>query len=68
MRFDELPPKTIGWGPWRQDWYSTCSRGRGHSPTCPACRVGNYVNRWRHFVGHCVFKMAPWLWRWRANR
>lgn len=61
---------TRGWGPWRQDWYSICSAHQHGGPEddCRLCRAGKWRNRWRHFLGHCVYKISPRLWRWWANR
>ncbi len=61
---------TKGWGPWKCDWYSVCSI---HHPTrrnehCKNCNTGKWINCWRHAAGHVIFKVAPDLWIWWANR
>jgi len=65
---DETPPATIGWGPWRKDWYKICGVHGRPTKGCSACRTGHYINRWRHFLSHCVFWLAPGLWRQWVNR
>lgn len=57
-----------GWGPWRQEWYSFCSRHRRTDPKCHICSSGHWVNVWRVRLGSLVFKASPDLWRWWANR
>src|SRR6478736_1833567 len=59
---------TRGWGPWRYDWYSVCSKHRHHDPDCRLCDCGSWVNNWWHLAGSLVYKVAPNLWRWWANR
>ncbi len=60
-----LPTK--GWGPWRRDWYSVCSRHRHFDPTCRLCSTGFWGNHWWTEVSKMVFKRAPNLWVWCAN-
>ena len=59
---------TIGWGPWRKEWYSICSGHYLWNEECSICNVGRWVNVWRHAVGHVIYRVAPGVWRWWANR
>jgi hypothetical protein len=59
---------TRGWGPWRKDWYSVCSKHRVTQDDCGMCNAGHWVNNWVHLAGGFVFKVSPRLWRWWVNR
>jgi hypothetical protein len=65
---DRETGKSKGFGPWRQDWYSICSRHRWHMEGCRLCAVGQWRNRWAHIAGSVLFKLAPGIWIWWANR
>lgn len=59
---------TVGWGPFKYQWYSICSGHRIFEEVCPRCIAGTWVNCWAHEVGHFVYEHNPVLWRWWANR
>lgn len=60
--------RTRRWGPFRQEWYSICSRHCEHNETCRLCRTGHWVNAWKHAIGAAFFWCSPPLWRLWANR
>jgi len=60
--------QTLGWGPWRKDWYSICSAHRNYDSECHLCAAGHYCNKWKLFLWHIVFKISPKLWQWWANQ
>lgn len=65
-------PKTAadarrGWGPWRRDWYSICSRHRGFEPKCALCQHGSWEWLVPHSISSFVYWISPGLWRWWAN-
>lgn len=63
----EIPPRFVGWGPWKKKWYSICSFHHD-SLDCPRCRIGSYHNEWKHFFTSLVHDHCYWLWYWRANK
>lgn len=65
-RRPKLP--SLGWGPFRRDWYSICSMHSVYDLECNLCQKGHWHNAWRVFAGHIVYKAVPDLWRWWANR
>jgi hypothetical protein len=62
----KLPAR--GWGPFRYDWYSICSRHQNYDTDCTLCQKGGWVNHWGQFIGHIFFKLCPNLWKRLANR
>lgn len=60
--------KTRYWGPFRQDWYSICSKHQSYAENCYLCEVGQWRNRWGRKFGNLVYQISPRLWRWWANR
>lgn len=60
--------KTIGWGPWRKDWYSICSTHKNNKADCIRCNAGHWTNHWQWWFGHMIYTLAPDLWRWWVNR
>jgi hypothetical protein len=65
----EYRGRRLGWGPWRRDWFSICSRhGRGEELGCRMCMTGHYVWRVNYNLNHFVYKRWPNLWRWWVNR
>jgi hypothetical protein len=63
-----LPPKTIGWGPFKSDWYSICSIHGHPKDGCNMCMTGSYCNRLLNKVGHFFHKHAYPLWFMWANK
>jgi hypothetical protein len=63
---DGMP--TVGWGPFRCQWYSFCSAHQRFDVSCSRCRAGSWHNCWSHEVGHFIYENDPTLWRWWANR
>lgn len=70
---DDLP--TVGWGPFRYEWYSICS-GHGlnddgryywFDTDCPRCMAGVWTNCWKLAASHVVEKYCYPLWYWWAN-
>ncbi len=59
---------TRGWGPWRQEFYSVCSKHRITHPTCSTCKAGSWPNCWKRALGARIYKRWPRLWRRWANR
>jgi len=59
--------KTKGWGPFRYDWFSICSKHYRHDELCELCQCGSWINHWKWLFGHFVFKRNPDLWRWWVN-
>lgn len=57
-------------GKWlkKEAWYSICSSHLEDDPECSRCQVGAWHNVYLLKVGSIVFKIAPRLWRWNANR
>lgn len=60
--------KTKGRFLWRSTWYSICSAHREYKEDCPRCNVGGWSNDIQYRLGAIVFKKAPGVWRWWANR
>lgn len=67
MRIDGGLP-TIGWGPFRYQWYSICSGHYNFDADCDRCIAGSWSNCWAHKVGHFVYENEPEVWRWWVNR
>lgn len=60
---------TRGWGPWGQEWYSICSKHMMHRHAdCGLCQKGRWVNVWATTCSSVVYRLAPKLWIWWANR
>lgn len=59
---------TVGWGPFKYQWYSICSGHIYHDVNCERCMAGSWINCWLHEVSSFVFKHDPDLWRWWVNR
>lgn len=57
-----------GFGPWKREWYSICSRHRHRDNTCDLCQVGSWKNIWKHKLCHVFYKCCPKLWIWWRNR
>lgn len=55
-------------GPFRQEWYSICSRHQHYSASCGLCQTGQWRNVWRQAAGSWVYDRSPALWRLWANR
>jgi hypothetical protein len=55
-----------GWS--AETFYSICSKHRNYDPLCHSCQCGEWMHDGVHSIEHVVFKVAPWLWRWFANR
>lgn len=62
----ELP--TRGWGPWRADFYSVCSRHHHSRDDCPQCNAGQWSNRIVHRIDGRIYRYARRLWLWWHNR
>jgi hypothetical protein len=60
--------KTIGFWPFKKDWYSICSRHQEHNKDCNLCIKGSYCSRWKLSVSAFFFKFTPRLWTWWVNR
>lgn len=60
--------KTRRWGPFRQEWYSICSKHSQHKESCHMCQAGQWINVWKHHIGAAFFRVSPTLWRLWANR
>lgn len=54
--------------PFRQTWYSICSRHREHDPSCDLCTTGSWSNDVSHWFGSKIYNRAPGVWRWWMNR
>lgn len=65
-----LPSK--GWGPWRAEWYSICSKMHGFDPerraACRACNAGTWRNVWVGRFDSLVYRRARRTWLWWHNR
>ena len=57
-----------GRGLFKQRWYSICSKHWHHNPECGLCGAGTWHNIYRLWAGSVVYKVAPDVWRWWANR
>jgi len=57
-----------GWGPWRENWVSICSRHASYDSTCDLCVKGTWDNHWEWLVSSTFFKLTPRLWVWWINR
>lgn len=57
-------------GPFRQEWYSICSKHRGGGPDsdCRLCRTGQWHNVHRLKVSGFVHDHAYPVWFWWVNR
>lgn len=71
----DMPPLTNpegldsrSWGPFRQEWYSACSRHRARDDSCVACGYGRWVNVCLHAVSLGLYRVAPRAWRWIAKQ
>lgn len=60
--------RSRGWGPWRCDWYSICSRHGRWRSDCPLCQSGQWVNRWARVGGGIVCRVCPRFLVWWVNR
>lgn len=60
--------RTRGWGPWRSDFYSLCSRHRDGREDCPTCNAGQWVNRIVHRIDALIYRHLPKFWLWWHNR
>jgi hypothetical protein len=71
FRDGEILP-SCGWGPWRSEWYSFCSKLHGLSAerraVCPACNAGVWRNVWVHRVDALVWVHARPVALWWHNR
>ncbi len=67
MNDDKAQEKRRGWGPWRRDWYSICSKHQRRDPKCSACQCGEWVWFIPHLLSSSVFGLSPEVWRWWAN-
>lgn len=57
--------KNKGWGPWKCEWYSICSKHFYYNESCNLCQTGNWVNCYKHIIEHYIFEKNPNLWiRW----
>jgi hypothetical protein len=65
---DSYKGKAKGFGPWRRDWYSICSRHGQHREDCRLCAVGEWRNRWITWAGNIVYILAPCVWKRWVNR
>lgn len=68
MRTVRYQGQSRGWGPWRRDWLSYCSRHRVACQDCRTCMGGQYSFRWVRALSGVCFFLAPRLWRWWVNR
>ena len=59
---------TRGWGPFRYDWFSICSRHQDHDPSCILCKQGSWMNHWKWLIGQLIYLISPPLWMWWVNR
>lgn len=59
-----------GWGPFRKEWGSICSRHMYGSPGqgCELCDCGQWRNSWLSFLSGLVYKISPSLWRFWKNK
>lgn len=57
-----------GFGPWKQEWYSICSRHLHRDNTCNLCQVGSWENVWKLKLSQTIYKCCPNLWKWWKNR
>jgi hypothetical protein len=64
----EFKGKSQGWGPWRREWYSICSRHHDPHTDCHMCMTGHYsyvvLNHMEHFFYTHFYR----LWHWWVNR
>jgi len=61
------PLKTRGFGPWRYEWYSICSKHYHHKDTCNLCQAGSWVNVYEHAITSYICKADYPLWLWWVN-
>lgn len=60
--------KSQNWGPFRQDWYSICSRHLEYRSDCDLCQSGVWLNHWIHICSHTFYILFPQTWKWWVNR
>jgi hypothetical protein len=60
--------RTKGWGPFRYDWFHICSAHQGYDAECGLCQIGGWMNHWKWWLGHILYKLFPDVWKWLANR
>lgn len=56
------------WGPFRQEYYSICSRHKHRDKECKACAAGEWRNRLVHRMDNIIYSNCRILWRWWHNR
>jgi hypothetical protein len=66
MRHNEWGNPTWGWGPFRYDWYSICSKM--YNPDCKTCKAGRWVHKWTKEVDSFIYRRHYRLWFWWHNR
>lgn len=64
-RLNEHGNPTKGWGPWRYDWYTICSKA--YNPDCKTCKVGRWVNKWWKACDSYIYHKHYRWWFWWHN-
>jgi hypothetical protein len=59
--------KSKGWGPWRAEWYSICSKHQYGRDDCKLCQAGEWVNVWVNFISQQFHQHCYPLWYWWQN-
>ncbi len=61
-------PGSRGWGPFREEWFSVCSRHRTRTAGCDACAAGQWKNILLVDLNGVFYRRFPRLWHAWANR
>lgn len=56
-----------GWGPFRYNWVSICSKHQSFNEDCNLCQTGSWSNNWKMNISEIVYNLAPNFWRWWIN-
>jgi len=51
-------------GPFKQEWYSICSKHMVYDKNCNMCNAGVWCNVWKNNLSKFIFKYFPKFWHW----
>lgn len=60
--------KTRGWGPFKQTFYSACSKHRVWNKDCNTCQKGRWYTNLTSKLSSILFKVSSGIWRVIRNR
>lgn len=56
------------WGPFKQTWFSLCSKHLYHKDDCNLCQAGQWQYNWVRAIDHVVYVWVYPVWYWWHNR